>query len=575
MIEKATATKSKKEILPFSAEAEQLIHNVGRYDKRKADMNVLSVLALSEADYPVISVKDECFLFALCTKEFCGVVWLSDWFQFESVSSSKGTCTVALAVNGESIEVGYGAFVPKKIPELADYGIVANYDHSSELSKYVYRKLSAFTVRKEDTRIGFVSEYDALKFLGYETEKPVFSYTSEPIAEYAEKLNGLLTNPNIAFALCCGCASLFLTYLRLACKKELKSFFISLYGKTTTGKSTAQSLIASIYTDPADKKVYIPFFGTSNAIIKAISNKFGVPQIFDEATVAKKLKMDEMIYTVSLERDKQRCNNNAELRQSEIWNTVVITSSENKLLHETQMSNKGLEPRCLSFGGLQYTDSREHSEQIQSFSADHYGVIGKAVSEYLIGADARVIAQQFDECRERLRTAIGNHSIDITERLINEYALILQAAVTLKGMGFSIDESAVISIITDNHEEISENCNIAERYYNYLMAYVAANPFSPSVKKDAANGTVALIYTQFEQLLERHGATNIKLVVDELSGKGYLIRGSKKTPKKRLRFNGQLSDCYILKLPEQNGRTVNGGITLAYILENYEGLDES
>ena len=561
--------------LPFSAEVEQLIHNVGRYDVREADRNILSALALSEADYPVISVKEECFLLAVCSKEFCGVVWLSDWFELESVGSSKGVCTVKLAVNGESIEVGHGAFVPRKIPELADYGIVANYDHASELSKYVYKKLSAFTVRKEDTRTGFVSENGAIKFLGYGAEKPVLSCTSYPITEYAEKLNGLLTNPNIAFALCCGCASLFLTYLRLACKKELKSFFISLYGKTTTGKSTAQSLIASIYTDPADKKVYIPFFGTSNAIIKAISNKFGVPQIFDEATVAKNLKMDEMIYTVSLERDKQRCNNNAELRQSEIWNTVVITSSENKLLHETQMSNKGLEPRCLSFGGLQYTDSREHSEQIQSFSADHYGVIGKAVSEYLIGADARVIAQQFDECRERLRTAIGNHSIDITERLINEYALILQAAVTLKGMGFSIDESAVISIITDNHEEISENCNIAERYYNYLMAYVAANPFSPSVKKDAANGTVALIYTQFEQLLERHGATNIKLVVDELSGKGYLIRGSKKTPKKRLRFNGQLSDCYILKLPEQNGRTVNGGITLAYILENYEGLDES
>ena len=80
---------------------------------------------------------------------------------------------------------------------------------------------------------------------------------------------------------------------------------------------------------------------------------------------------------------------------------------------------------------------------------------------------------------------------------------------------------------------------------------------------------------QDDTLLQNHGATNIKLVVDELIDRGYLIRGSKRTPKSRLRFNGTLADCYILKLSKQNGRVVNGGITLGYILENYEGLDES
>ena len=285
--------------------------------------------------------------------------------------------------------------------------------------------------------------------------------------------------------------------------------------------------------------------------------------------------MGDLIYTISLEHDKQRCNSNAELKKSDTWKTVVITSSENKLLSETQVSNKGLEPRCLSFGGLQYTDSREHSEQIHDFCRKHYGVIGKAISEHLLSAEPAEIEKQYDSCRDRLRTMIGNDSFDLTERLINEYALILQSALILKTFGVAIDETAVAEILTDNHSEIALNCNIADRYYSYLMAYVAANPFSTALKVDQSNGTVAIIYTMFDSLLQKHGATNIKLVVDELIDSGYLIRGSKRTPKRRLRFNGNLADCYILTLPKQNGRVVNGGITLGFILENYEGLDET
>ena len=561
--------------VPFAAEAEKLIHGTKRYQSNNTTSDILTTLSLAFPEYPVIPVEGECYLLAKCGENYSRVVWLADWFEIVLVSSFKGRLTVTLMVNDEDIKVGYGAFVPKLIPDLAEFGIVADYNYASELSKYVYKKLPNFDVIKEDSRIGFIYENSSTKFVGYSNDKPVLSYTNEPISNYAEGINKLLTNKAVMFALCCGCASLLLAYLSVVCGRSLMSFVISLYGKSTTGKSTAQALIASVYTKPSDNRIYTPFYGTPSGIIKGISNKFGAPQIFDEATVARNLNMGDLIYTISLEHDKQRCNSNAELKKSDTWKTVVITSSENKLLSETQVSNKGLEPRCLSFGGLQYTDSREHSEQIHDFCRKHYGVIGKAISEHLLSAEPAEIEKQYDSCRDRLRTMIGNDSFDLTERLINEYALILQSALILKTFGVAIDETAVAEILTDNHSEIALNCNIADRYYSYLMAYVAANPFSTALKVDQSNGTVAIIYTMFDSLLQKHGATNIKLVVDELIDSGYLIRGSKRTPKRRLRFNGNLADCYILTLPKQNGRVVNGGITLGFILENYEGLDET
>ncbi|MCD7812089.1 MAG: hypothetical protein LUG91_09635, partial [Ruminococcus sp.] len=145
-------------------------------------------------------------------------------------------------------------------------------------------------------------------------------------------------------------------------------------------------------------KVYIPFFSTIHAIIKNIANKFGVPQIFDEATVSSNINMESLLYTITLEHDKGRCNSNATLKNSDTWKTIVITSSENPLLSETRMHNKGLDARLLSFS-LKFTNDRVHSDQIHEFCGKNYGILGKALSEYLLGVDSENIVKIYEEYR--------------------------------------------------------------------------------------------------------------------------------------------------------------------------------
>lgn len=107
--------------------------------------------------------------------------------------------------------------------------------------------------------------------------------------------------------------------------------------------------------------------------------------------------MESLLYTITLEHDKGRCNSNAILKNLDTWKTIVISSSENPLLSETRMHNKGLDARLLSFS-LKFTNDRVHSDQIHEFCGRNYGILGKALSEYLLGADFENIVKIYEDC---------------------------------------------------------------------------------------------------------------------------------------------------------------------------------
>ena len=424
--------------------------------------------------------------------------------------------------------------------------------------------------------MGFMIQDGALKFKAYDEEPQILQYTpSTTLQEYAEGLNQLLTNTAIEFALCCSCASMFLAYLGVKCSIPLMSFIISFYGKTTTGKSTAQTLMTSVFTNPNDKKLFIPFFGTLNAIVKNFSCKFGIPQLFDEATVSSGLNMENLLYTITLEQDKSRCNTNADLRQADTWKLIAITSSENRLLSDSQMHNKGLDARLLSFE-LKFTDNRQHSDNIHEFCNKNYGVLGKALSEYLLSADPETIVGLYEECRESIRHSLDEAEyFDLTERLVNEYALILLSAKVLTDFGVCIDIKGITDIMTKNHGEIQKRTDIAEKYYQHLLSYVIMHPYAEGVKKDESNHTIALIDELFVRILENYGASNVGLVVKELDAAGYIFRRKKNSIKNRLRFGSSLMNCYEIILPEDDSASDEDCMTLEYILTHFEGLDES
>lgn len=570
MIKSKTSINRLKE-LPFYASTERVKNSIAQFDSVSLSKDEMEFLKMFYPDFPVIPVEGKCYLIAINNKSFTGLAWACSWFSIDSAFMDKNNIYhVNLKVRDKIVDVDYGMLYPKDITGLANYGIVINVDFTYVISKYILRKISALEIEEQISNIGFVDNSNTLEFNAY--DKNLLSCTQDTdVNTYTGGLNRLLTNPAIMLALCSSCASLFLAYLSMRCGITLQSFIISFYGKSTTGKSTAQTMMTSVYTKPDDNKLYIPFFGTVNAIIKNLSNKFGVPQIFDEATVSSGLNMESLLYTITLEHDKSRCNSNATLKNSDTWKTIVITSSENRLLPETRMHNKGLDARLLSFGDLRYTDSREHSDQIHDFCNRNYGILGKILSEYLLNAQPERVTQMYTQCKEDLRNAIGKDSFfDLTERLINEYALILMSATVLNEFHINIDIDSVTAILIDNHKEIAEKSNIAEKFYNHIMTYVAMNPLSTAVKTDQGRNTVAIIDEAFLKILTSHGASNTDLVIRELDSNGYICRTKPNSIKSRRRFNGTLANCYEIYLPEDNREEYT---SLKYILTNYEGLE--
>ena len=557
-------------------EWKQILNSMEAFDKKPLSSDQLQRLQYKENCYPVIPVPNKCLLLAVHSTRFTGLVWLSNWFLVDSTYRDKyNEYHVRLSVNGSLVDVDYDLLYPKEVTKISKYGLIFNPDHADAFSRYLFRCITKLEIEEQYCGMGFMMKEEKLQFIAYEEGAKILQYTRDvPLEVYTEGLNRLLTNTAVMFALCCSCASLFLAYLSIQCGMALQSFIISFYGRTTTGKSTAQALMASVFTNPNDKKIYIPFFGTLNAIVRNFAQKFGIPQIFDEATVSSGVNMENLFYTVTLEQDKSRCNTNADLRESDTWKLIMITSSECRLLTDAHMHNKGLDARLLSFE-LAFTDSREHSEKIHDFCGKQYGILGKRLSEYLLEAEPETIQAKYEECRTAMRDAIPETEyFDLTERLINEYALLLLAARVLSDHGVAMDVEGITAILTENHGSIREKTNVADKYYQHLVTYAAMHPYQEGIKKNEANHTVAFIDELCLRILSEYGASNTDLVVKELDAAGYLLRRKKNALKNRQRFNGTLVNCYEIILPDE-GTGDDDCMTLEFVLTHYEGLDEA
>ncbi|MCR4889479.1 MAG: DUF927 domain-containing protein [Ruminococcus sp.] len=558
-------------------EIKQLVNSIDPLCRRKINPGTLQFLSQTEPYYPVVRVQDKCLLIAVNSKSYLGLIWLSGWFEINSAyRDSNNVYRVRLSINDRPVEVDYDTLYPKDITKLSKYGLIINIDYAESLSKYIFKAVAKLDVEEQVNGMGFFMQEGELLFRAYDAEPQILQYTQDTtLDKYIDGLNNLLTNPAIMFALCCSCASLFLAFLSIACGLPLMSFIISFYGKSTTGKSTAQTLMSSVYTDPKDKKIYIPFFGTLNAIIKNFSNKFGVPQLFDEATVSSGLNMESLLYTITLEQDKSRCNSNADLRIPDTWKLIAITSSESKLLSDNQMHNKGLDARLLSFE-LKFTDDREHSDNIHDFCSKQYGILGKTLSEYLLTVDRGELLQNYEECRDDMRNAIDDvTSFDLAERLVNEYAVILLAGKELIKLGVNIDIDSIVTIMTDSCNELRARTNIAEKYYQHLVNYFVMHPYAEGIKRIEETNSVAFIDELFLKVLSDYGASNPDLVIKELDAAGYLFRRKKNALKNRRRFgNSILANCYEMILPSDGSGSDDDCMTLEYILTHYEGVDE-
>ena len=368
----------------------------------------------------------------------------------------------------------------------------------------------------------FVSSIREPELIQYLKERRL--YVNEMVAEseememspedYLAELNRLiLPMPSLQFVLCAAAASTLLAYLTITEKLPADCFGVSLVGTSSTGKTTALKLAASLYSSPDDENVFTAFYGTANALHSMLGKHHGVPIAYDESTIHNAISISNFIYAFTQGQEKLRLDSNAQLKYRNSWACTALFSSETYLVN-AERDNLGIVARVITLDGLTYTKDSTHSEQIKAFVGKNYGYIGSLLAEHLLASDSAEILQQFQDVREEL-LELFPETCSLSERLAMNYAMIITTSVMLSTLGIQTNTEILKQMCVLLHGEITEEAhpgkNLVCRIFNYISCgykQLAGIKWTLDRKKKPIK--VEILESTFEQILEQIGATDKK-----------------------------------------------------------------
>lgn len=489
-------------------------------------------------------------------------VWFADSFQVKGVVvDEKGNHFAEIEFKEKTFRIPFEALLPTKIMEtLYSKGIVVSSMGCKVLSMHLQWLLGKFEVQDAQQVLGWKQINDELKWSGANAEPFLLKYKISETSEkaYVDKLNGFINDiPELQFVICAAIASTLLAYLSITGKIPVASFGVSLIGKSSTGKSTALVLAASLYSSPDDESVFSGFYGTSNALTYMLGKHNGVPLCYDESTINNGINKGNFVYTFVEGKDKLRLNQDSTLKKRNSWLCTALFSAETPFIDIAENDNLGLGVRMLNLENYVYTKNSTHSDEIKTFARLNYGIVGNLISDYLLKADSAEIKKKFEEIKQTIAKEPELHKCSLTDRLLLNYTLILQTSAILNELGILIDTDGIWRICIDNHNKISESAepgkNAVIRLFNYIASnYKQLKGIKWTANKEGIPSKVAVIETTFEDIMKKCEIKDCKSTVKHLDSEGYLIRQSKGRIKSKLSIDGVPCYAYQFDMEKVN-----------------------
>lgn len=133
-------------------------------------------------------------------------------------------------------------------------------------------------------------------------------------------------------------------------KLHIPNFILDIYGNTSTGKSTALKLAASIYGKPHDPdSLVMQWMNTSAAVEQVAAMCSELPIFLDDAQHCSAELKRTLIYMIANGRGKGRGGNRGGISETATWHTVALSTSEEPLYEASP--HEGARGRILSIGG--------------------------------------------------------------------------------------------------------------------------------------------------------------------------------------------------------------------------------
>lgn len=95
----------------------------------------------------------------------------------------------------------------------------------------------------------------------------------------------------------------------------------------------------------------------------------------------------------------------------------------------------------------------KNADSLSEFIKDNYGIVGSNFVKVLFADKFGNIEQLYQEARNVMRDYVSENMNDLTERLINTYAVTYITVTFLKRMGMAIDPNEVAMIMAEHNLE--------------------------------------------------------------------------------------------------------------------------
>ena len=189
--------------------------------------------------------------------------------------------------------------------------------------------------------------------------------------------------------------------------------------------------------------------------------------------------------------------------------------------------------------------------------------IGEMLSDYLLSADQDNIFDQYQAVQKKLASLPGLQPSGLTDRLIQEFAVILLTADILCELGVKIAVEEMYEICLRINNQIAANADPARNVVTKLFALISskyrqAQGIRWNTGRNGEIQTVAIVETLFENLLREAGISDIKRAITYLDRDGLLIRQSKNRVKSKLVIDGVA--CYSYQLDVQQVNEIAFGL---------------
>lgn len=461
----------------------------------------------------------------------------------------------------------------KKIQALSKKGLDVHSGNAKDLEAYLIAQEATSQYVSSYDYVGWHEENEKLHFaldcLIQETEESVENVTYDgkfdlkPTGDketYFELIkNEVVGHPPLEFILALACSGVLNSYVNFSKSSDL--IFSHLYGESSSGKTTAAKLAASVFGKPSvtSDGLIRTWNATTNALVSQFGNMNGTPLILDEASLCNNsYDFSATIYKFSQGMDKVRSNSNLTMRDSYSWSGVLISTAEHELVERTNR-NSGLKARVLELQSVEWTKDRIHAETLNSTLESHYGWLGREFVNYFLKNKKDSLKDDLLRNEEWLlesQKAYVEGNTALSERILKKYAYVLLAAEYLNEcFDFNLNEEEILTFILDNDKKQAPrrdrvsaamtliNTKIVENENSILNAENFCNSNGKIIGKHTSKDT-AILKDIVDGWLIEAGYNDPQQVMSEIKQKELISAEVNRNTRKR-KINGREVLVYV------------------------------